>query len=144
MAMLGEVRTEEGTARVAAGREFIRAAECPEPGCAWQRFWSESSSLDGSAAWYRRTAGRTREDWVNPPADSVVSAVVVNAIDDMMHDAWCWGQRGPSTLSIDPNMGHRRISRGSSQVGDEEWHSSVDDGGSWKPACAGTGDSRTK
>ena len=88
MAMLGEVRTEEGTARVAAGREFIRAAECPEPGCAWQRFWSESSSLDGSAAWYRRTAGRTREDWVNPPADSVVSAVVVNAIDDMMHDAW--------------------------------------------------------
>jgi hypothetical protein len=32
MAMLGEVRTEEGTARVAAGREFIRAAGLPDPG----------------------------------------------------------------------------------------------------------------
>jgi hypothetical protein len=33
MAMLGEVRTEEGSARVAASREFIRAAGLREPGC---------------------------------------------------------------------------------------------------------------
>jgi hypothetical protein len=65
-------------------------------GKAWQRFWSESSSFDSAGVWYYRTSGRTRADWVDPPPDSVVSAVVVNAIDDMMHGA---GVNGDHQLS---------------------------------------------
>jgi hypothetical protein len=65
-------------------------------GKAWQRFWSEYSSLDSAGVSYYRTSGRTGDDWVDPPPDSVVSAVVVNAIDEMMHGA---GVNGDHQLS---------------------------------------------
>jgi hypothetical protein len=63
---------------------------------AWRRYWLEESGFDGDQAWYYRTDGRTSADWVAPPPDAVASAVVVNAIDNMMHGA---GVNGDHQLS---------------------------------------------